>query len=245
LKFENEMYQEVYSEYKAQKANDDSKKDLVRRVLDGGKKFVVNYNPIVGLLPVKTQENLRDKNKKLFGSLDTNVATMASAIGLGLGAYFIGLNLDGFDIGFEMMQKIRVGWAYAGEAPKYISFPFIWGGFSKTVTDAISYYLIADSAIRAGAALCGKPLGCLIGEAASYITGKVSQRTKSMKDKQESLLRDEEMIHNAKDFTENKRKREEDNIAKLTKEIWNSNKAGNYEDEKRLRLELESLLNKA
>ncbi len=242
MKFQNDLYHKVYSEYKIEKASDESKKDLVKRVCDFGKSLVVNYNPLIGYLPVKKQNDLKDKKRKTFGSLDIQVATLASAIGLGLGAYLIGINLDGFDIGFTMMQKIRYGYEF-GEMPKYISFPFIWGGFSKTVTDIVSCYLIAESAIRTGAGLLGKPLGCLIGEAAYYVTDKLSKRSKAMKQREEDLLRDEKQLNSAKSFTESQRKEYEDSIAKLSKEIFNAKHSGDLEKEKQLKLELESLLN--
>lgn len=244
MKFQNDLYQKIYSEHKLEKASDESKKDLVKRVYDFGKDLAINYNPFIGYLPVKKQNDLKDKKRKTFGSLDIQVATLASAIGIGLGAYLIGQHLNGFDIGFEMMQKIRFSWTELGEMPKYISFPFIWGGFSKTVTDVVSYYLIAESAIRTGACLLGKPLGCLIGEAAYYVTGKVSKRSKAMKQREEELLRDEKQLTYAKDFTESQRKDHESNIAKLTEEIFYAKSSGDLEKEKQLNLELESLLNK-
>lgn len=241
MKFQNDLYHKVYSEYKIEKASDESKKDLVKRVCDFGKNLAINYNPFIGYLPVKKQNDLKDKKRKTFGSLDIQVATLASAIGLGLGAYFIGLNLDGFDIGFTMMQKIRYGYEF-GEMPKYISFPFIWGGFSKTVTDIVSCYLIAESAIRTGAGLLGKPLGCLIGEAMYYASGKISKRSKVMKVREEELSRDQKQLGYAKDFTETKRKECEDAIARVSKERVDTKKSGDLEKEKNLKLELESLL---
>lgn len=241
MKFQNDLYHKVYSEYKIEKASDESKKDLVKRVCDFGKSLVVNYNPFIGYLPVTKQNDLKDKKRKTFGSLDIQVATLASAIGLGLGAYLIGINLDGFDIGFTMMQKIRYGYEL-GEMPKYISFPLIWGGFSKAVTDAVSYYLIADSAVRTCAGIIGKPLGCLIGEAVSYITGKASKRSKVMREKEEEIRRDEEQLEHAKDFTESKRKEYEDSIARLSKEKYNALQEGNHEKADQLELELDSLI---
>lgn len=242
MKFQNNLYQKVYSEYKLEKAGEESKKDLVKRVYECGKNLVINYNPFIGYLPVKTQKDLKDKKRNVFGSLDVQVATLASAIGLGLGAYFIGQNLNGLDIGFEMMQKVRFSWTEVGEMPKYISFPFIWGGFSKTVTDVVSYYIMAESAIRTGASLLGKPLGCLIGEAAHYAFGKMSKRSKAMKKKEEELLRDQKQVSYAKGFTETKRKECEDSIARISKEMVYAQKSGDLEKEKRLALELESLL---
>lgn len=244
MKFQNDLYHKVYSEHKLEKANDESKKDLVKRVYDFGKNIAINYNPFIGYLPVQKQNDLKDKKRKTFGSLDVQVATLASAIGLGLGAYIIGQNLNGFDMGFEMMQKIQFSWTEIGEMPKYVSFPFIWGGFSKTVTDIVSYYIIAESAIRTGAGLLGKPLGGLIGEAAYYATGKLSKRSKAMKQREEDLLRDEKQLDNAKDFTESQRKKYEDSIANMTKEIFEAQSSGDLEKEKHLKLELESLLNK-
>lgn len=243
MKFQNDLYHKVYSEHKLEKANDESKKDLVKRVYDYGKHLAINYNPFIGYLPVQKQNDLKDKKRKTFGSLDVQVATLASAIGLGLGAYLIGQNLNGFDMGFEMMQKIRFSWTEIGEMPKYVSFPFIWGGFSKTITDLISYYIIAESAVRTGAGLLGKPLGCLIGEAAYYITGKLSKRSKAMKQREEELLRDEKQLDSAKDFTESQRKKYEDNIADMTREIFEAQNSGDLEKEKQLKKELSLLLN--
>jgi len=245
MKFGEDLYQKVYSEYKTEKAHDESKKDLVRRVYDSCKKFVINYTPFVGYLPVKTQQDLKDKSRKTFGSLNINTAVLASAIGLGLGAYFVGIHLDGFDVGFEMMQKVRFGgWGGSiGELPKYISFPFIWGGFSKVASDVVSYYLIGESAIRTAAALVGKPLGCLIGEAASYLVGRKSKSGKAMKEKEEEILRDEKQANYAKNFTERGRKENENEISKISQEIWEAKKAGEKEKESKLQLKLDSLIN--
>lgn len=242
MKFGDDLYQKLYSEHKIEKAQDESKKDLVRRVYDSCKSFVINYTPFVGYLPVKKQQDLKDKSRKIFGSLNIETAVLASAIGIGLGAYFIGVHLDGFDIGFEMMQKMRFGgWgAPIGEIPKYISFPFIWGGFSKAVTDVAAYYLIIESAIRTGAALFGKPLGCLIGEAASYLMGKGSKKV--MEEKEAEILRDEKQASEAKNFTERQRKELENTIAKLSQEIWEAKRAGEKEKEMDLQLKLGSLM---
>ena len=245
MKFGEDLYQKVYSEYKVEKAQDDSKKDLVRRVYDSCKNFVINYTPFVGYLPAKTQQNLKDKSRKTFGALNINTAVLASAIGIGLGAYFVGIHLDGFDIGFEMMQKMRFGgWgAPLSEVPKYISFPFIWGGFSKVATDVVSYYLIGESAIRTGAALVGKPLGCLIGEAASYVIGRKSKSSKAMEEREEEISRDEKQATYAKNFTERERKACENEISRISQEIWEAKRAGEKEKEQELQLKLNSLIN--
>lgn len=241
MNFQNNLYQRVYSEYKLEKASDDSKKDLVKRVCEFGKNLAINYNPFIGLLPVKTQKNLKDSYRKTFNSLDTTVTTLASAIGLGLGAYLVGLNLDGFDLGFNMMQKIRVGYELA-EMPKYISFPLIWGGFSKAVTDAVSYYFIATSAVRAAAGLAGRPLGDLVLESVSYFTGKASKRSRFMKEKEEEIIKDEKQLNCAKSFTEVQRKECEDTIAKISKERYNALKAGDQEKANQLMARLDSLI---
>ena len=243
MKFENDLYQKIYSDYKLEKANDESKKDLVKRIGEFGKKVVINYNPLIGMLPVKKQKDLRSKYKKTFGSLDTKMTTLASAIGMGLGAYLIGMNLDGFDMGFEMMEKFRISWSELGERPIYISFPLIWGGFSKTVTDIASYYLITTSAVRTAACLAGKPIGDLALESISYITRKFSKSSKMMKDRENELLREEKQITDAKSFTENERKKSEDQIAELSKKIWAAKQEKDSDKEQSLKLELESLLN--
>lgn len=241
MKFGDDMYQKLYSEHKIEKAKDESKKDLVRRVYDGCRSLVVNYTPFVGYLPVKKQRDLKDKSRKVFGALNIETAVLASAIGLGLGAYFVGLHLDGFDIGFEMMEKARFGgWSGSfGEVPRYFSFPFLWGGFSKAVTDVAAYYVIGESAIRTVAVLFGKPLGCLIGETASYLIGKGSGKV--MKEKEEEILRDEKQADSAKNFTEMKRKEHEQSIAELSWEIWEAKRAGEKEKEKELQSKLDSL----
>lgn len=223
MKFGNDLYQRVYSEYKFEKARDDSKKDLVMMVYEFGKSFAINYLPIVGSLPVKLQQNLKDKSNKIFGLLNIKTATLASAVGLGLGSYFVGLNLDGFDIGFDMAQKVRFGnqWeGEIGEIVRYISFPFFWGGFSKAVTQVVSYYLIAESAVRTVASFANKSLGCLIGEAASYIMDKKSKSSKIMKEREEKLSRAKKQAQLANNFIEKSRKEEEKKIAGVTKKVW-------------------------
>lgn len=244
MKFESDLYQKVYSEYELEKAKDESKKDLIRRVYDCGKSFAINYFPFVGCLPVRTQQDWKDKANKVFGTLNIKTATFASAIGLGLGAYFIGLNLDGFDIGFEMANKVTFGGMYSGEVGeiiKYVSFPFVWGGFSKAVTQVLSYYLITESAVRATLNLAGKPLGCLIGEAASYLMDKKSKSSKAMQEREEKLLRDAAQADSARSFIEKDRKEYEKTIANLTKNIW---KAKTEEEKKTFQSQLEKLIKK-
>lgn len=247
MKFENDLYQKVYSEYEIEKAHNESKKDLVKRVYDNFKNFVINYTPFVGYLPVKTQNNKKDLSGKLFSLLNTKTATLASAVGLGLGAYFIGIHLDGFDIGFEMAQKIQFGdWmaGEAGEIVRHVSFPFIWGGFSKTVTQIASYYLIAESAVRTVANLVGKPLGCLIGEAAIYFMDKKSKTSKVMQEREEKLLRDEEQARSAHVFTEKERKEYEDNIASISQQIWEAKTCSDKKREENLKSLLDEILKK-
>ncbi|MBM3199289.1 hypothetical protein FJZ53_00005 [Candidatus Woesearchaeota archaeon] len=243
MKFQNDLYQKIHSEYRLEKATEDSKKDLVKRVYEAGKSFAMNYNPFIGYLPVKKQKDLKDKKRKIFGSLDVQVATIASAVGLGLGAYFIGQHLNGFDMGFEMMQKVRFSWTEVGELPKYISFPLIWGGFSKAATDAVSYYLIAESAVRAAAGIAGKPLGCLVGEAYYYMSDKLSKRSKSMKQREEEIAQAEKQLCCAKDFTEAERKECENAIARLSKQLNDAVLAKDKQTELNLKKELDKLLN--
>lgn len=241
MKFGKKLYQEMYSEHKIEKAHEDSKKDLLKTIYDGGKNFVLNYNPFIGLLPVKTQKDLRDKKGKTFGSLSLEKTVLASAIGLGLGAYFVGLNLNGFDMGFDLMEKVFLS-SEIVEIPKYISFPFIWGGFPKIATQIVSYYLIGDSAIRTVAALAGKPLGSLVGEAVSYVLERKSKKSSIWKEKEEAILRDQKQASAAAEFTELERKELEDNIANISKEIWKAKQAGDKIKETGLQTSLDLLL---
>lgn len=244
MKFESDLYQKVYSEYEFEKARDESKKDLVHRVYDYGKSFAINYLPFVGILPIRVQQDWKDKSNKIFGVLDVRKSTLASAIGLGLFAYYVGLNLDGFDIGFDMAQKVSFGGTFQGELGqiiRYISFPFWWGGFSKAVIQTASYCIIAGSSVRTVATLLGKPLGCLTGEAVSYLMDKKSKSSKVMKEREEKLLRAEKQAQLAQDFIEKDRKKCEKKIAELTQDIW---KAKTKEEEKKLRLRLDDLVRK-
>jgi len=244
MKFESDLYQKVYSEYEFEKARDESKKDLVHKVYDYGKSFAINYLPFVGSMPTKVQQNWKDKSNKVFGTLNIKTATLTSAIGLGLFAYYVGLNLEGLDVGFDMVQKVTFGGPYSGEIgqiERYISFPLWWGGFSKAVTHAVSYYVIAESAVRTVATLAGKPLGFLIGETASYLIDKKSKSSKVMKEREEKLSRAKKQTQLAQNFIEKNRKKREKEIAGLTKKIW---KAKTKEKEKKLQLRLDDLIKK-
>ena len=217
MKFNNKFYQDVYLEYKIEQAETESKKNLGKYIKDGLKGFVANYLPFVGYLPVETQENLKVR-KKLFKGLNIETAVLASAVDSGLGAYLIGQKLDGFDIGFEMMKKVRVSWRIA-EMPTYISLTS-WLGISKAFTQVASYYLMAESAIRAGALLLGKPLGNLIAEGISYAVKKGSKKSKFMKQRNEKILREKEHLDYVEKVTEKDRKDIEKDLARLTLEMW-------------------------
>lgn len=217
MRFEDKLYQDSYLEYKKESAGGASKKNLINIISEGCKSFVINCNPFVGYLTVNQQQELKDKSVA-FKSLNIEAAVFASAIGLGLGAYFVGQYLNGFDIGLNIMEKTQIG-GYSGvavEIPKYISFPLIWGGFSKTITQIASAYLIVESTIRTGAALLGKPLGCLITEGISYVFGKKAQHSKFMKQKEAEIEKERENINDAREFMEKKRKETEKNISRIS-----------------------------
>ena len=207
MKFRNKMYQGIYIDQKVESAEKSFKNNLFKKTYDSVKNALINYTPFIGYLPVENQLSLKEKGL----DLDIDKAVLASAIGLGLGAYYVGLNLDGFDMGFNMMAKARFGWGTYGEIPKYISFPFIWGGFSKEATRIASYYLIGESAIRAGASLLGKNLGGLIGEAYQFVTKKIAKR-KFKKIKETRLLNEIEQVDHAKEFIETERKEREKDL---------------------------------
>jgi len=207
MKFKSVLYQKIYIDQKVENAEKSVKKSLLKNAYDSIKKLALNYTPFVGYLPVETQLNLKEKGMPI----DIDTTTLASAIGLGLGAYYIGMNLDGFDMGFNMMAKARFGWGTIGEIPKYISFPFIWGGFSKEVTKVASYYLMAESSIRLGASLLGKNLGCLVGETYHFIAGKIAKK-KFKKAKETKMLNEIKQVELAKEFIESERKEEEKDL---------------------------------
>jgi len=207
MKFRNKLYQEIYIDQKVENAEKSVKKNLLRNAYDSIKHIVINYTPFMGYLPVETQLSLKEKGLPI----DIDTATLVSAIGLGLGAYYIGMNLDGFDIGFNMMAKARFGWGTYGEIPKYISFPFIWGGFSKEITRVASYYLMAESSIRLGASLLGKNLGCLIAETYNFITGKIAKK-KFKKTKETKMLNEIKQVELANKFIESDRKEKEKDL---------------------------------
>ena len=236
MRFEDAIYQDLYLDYQKESANGTSKKNLVKRIFEGGKSFVINCNPFIGYLTVNQQQELRDKSPA-FSSLNTETAVLASAIGLGLGAYFVGQYLNGFDIGIDIMEKTIIGgWGgTAVEIPKYTSFPFIWGGFPKAFSQIASYYLMAESAIRTGAALLGKPLGCLITEGFSYLIGKKAKHSKFMKQKEMEIEQEKRKISESEIFMEKERKEKERKISDLS---WNIIQSNNKEK----RSELESLI---
>lgn len=142
MRFEDKLYQDSYLEYKKESAGGASKKNLINIISEGCKSFVINCNPFVGYLTVNQQQELKDKSVA-FKSLNIEAAVFASAIGLGLGAYFVGQYLNGFDIGLNIMEKTQIG-GYSGvavEIPKYISFPLIWGGiFKNNYSNRISLF---------------------------------------------------------------------------------------------------------
>jgi len=206
MKFKNELYQKAYIDQKVESAEKSLKNNLLKNTYNSIKNILINYTPFIGYLPVETQLSLKEKGL----DIDIDKAVLASAISLGLGAYYIGLNLDGFDVGFNMMAKTRFGWTY-GELPKYISFPFIWGGFSKELTKIASCYLIGESTIRIGASLLGKNLGCLIGEAYHFITKKIAKR-KFKKIKEKEILIKRKEVDYAREFIEMGRKEKEKSL---------------------------------
>jgi len=204
MKFKNELYQKVYIDQKVKNAEKSLKKDIFKNTYESIKTALINYTPFVGYLPVETQLDLKEKGMPL--DIDTSV--LASAIGLGLAAYYIGINLDGFDVGFKMAAKARFGYGSYGEIIKYISFPFIWGGFPQGITKVVSYYLMAESSIRLGASLLGKNLGCLVGETYNFIMGKRA-KAKFKKEGKQTLLKEIEQVNTAKEFIETSRKEKE------------------------------------
>ncbi len=224
MKFGDPTYQKVDLENKLEEAENRSKEEFSKRVTGFIKDIFVNYNPFIGILPIKTQYWLKE-NTKIFKSLKPEKSTLASAIGLGLGAYFIGINLDGFDPSFEMMKKIMADGQLA-EIPKYISFPFIWGGFSQEVSQAVSYYLLGESTIRTLTSILGKPLGFLPCEGLNYILRKKSEKSKGMQERKEMIQKEQEDLDYAARFINKEQKNLEDQLAKVEFQIWNAKREG-------------------
>ena len=236
MRFEDKIYQDLYLEHQKENASGASKKNLLKKIFEGGKCFITNYNPFIGYLTVNQQQELKDKYPA-FSSLNTETAILASAIGLGLGAYFVGQYLNGFDIGIDIMEKTIIGgWGgTAVEIPRYTSFPFIWGGFPKAFSQIASYYLMAESAIRTGAALLGKPLGCLITEGFSYLLGKKAKHSKFMRQKEAEIEGERKKISETEIFMEKGRKEKEKEISGISWSMISS-------EDKEKKLGLESLI---
>ncbi len=144
------------------------KKETKRKIKSGLEHIVTNYNPIIGILLGKSQERLKEK----FKELNPLAASISSAIFLGLGAYFVGQHMNGFDLGFSVgsMETIK---GVTSLKPLYYS--FIGGGLSKTTTDILSYYFMIEAIPRiAISAYRRKPFGTTSLEFINYLKDKVT-----------------------------------------------------------------------
>jgi len=192
-------------------------KNLINMV----KNVLINYCPFVGHLPVGVQTYLKDNHKSFFGNLDLKTATLSSALVTGILAASIGLNLDGFDIGF--VKEVSEGWvkipkhfSYIGEYLPFLGFPH---GFPKVYTQVASWYLIASSAGRIGYNLItNKPTGTPLLEIPIAICKKLSEKSKNKKEAEERIKESQELSNVIDSFTEKERRTKE---SKLALETWN------------------------
>ncbi|GEM_PF-5088858 len=163
LKIIDEIQEEIIEE----KHREKHKREVKEKIKSGLEYIVTNYNPIVGMLPANTQEKL----KKRFKKINPLVASRATAVFYGLFAYFVGVHLQGFDIGFSVGDMDRIDSVRVFQP---IYFSFIGGGFSKQTTDILSYYLMAETIPRIALTTYNRrPVGNLLLEAFDYLKNKV------------------------------------------------------------------------
>lgn len=187
LKIIDEASEELVKERHKEK----HKREVKRKIKSGLEYIVTNYNPILGILPGNTQERLKRK----FKEFNPMVSSIFNAAFLGIGAYFVGQHLSGFDLGFFVDEMDTID---SMRVLKPLYFSFIKGGLSKQTTDIISYYLMAETIPRVALTTYNrKPVGNLILEAFDYLknrsifnrkyTAEAKKEIDSLKDKNEKI----------------------------------------------------------